>query len=198
MNVPASISSFMTSSCQRYRSISLQAINIKMKFLSVLSKASWHQLFSQFFPCKHWIPLHQSFIQPILFQFLSSHKKLFFSPPSIFDFSFLAEVHEYYFTLHCGCISIDQGGLKDVSWPCGATNNGDVCNDFSAPGSSGRQEGCVQVCANESLSFLAISHPAQARHFQEEGVFKEHLILKYHLYTIPSLTNISECSKSQC
>lgn len=108
MNVPASISSFMTSSCQRYRSISLQAINIKMKFLSVLSKASWHQLFSQFFPCKHWIPLHQSFIQPILFQFLSSHKKLFFSPPSIFDFSFLAEVHEYYFTLHCGCISIDQ------------------------------------------------------------------------------------------
>lgn len=49
MNLPASISSFMTSSCQRYRSISLQAINIKMKFLSVLSKASWHQLFSQFF-----------------------------------------------------------------------------------------------------------------------------------------------------
>lgn len=46
--------------------------------------------------------------QPIPFQFLSSHKKCFFPPPSIFDFSFSAEVHEYYFTLHCVCISFDQ------------------------------------------------------------------------------------------
>lgn len=49
MNLPASASSFMTPSCCRCRSISLHTINIQMKFLSVLSKASRHRLFSQFF-----------------------------------------------------------------------------------------------------------------------------------------------------
>lgn len=109
MNLPASALSFMTPSCCRCRSISLHTINIQMKFLSVLSKASRHRLFSQFFsPCKRWTPLHQSFIPTNPVPVSLFPQKAFFSPPSIFDFSFSAEVHEYYLTLHCGCISIDQ------------------------------------------------------------------------------------------
>lgn len=80
MNLPASISSFMTSSCPRYWSISLQAINIKMKFLSVLLKVSWHHLFSYFFLASFGYLFINLLFQPILFQFLSSHKKHFFSP----------------------------------------------------------------------------------------------------------------------
>lgn len=137
MNLLASISSFMTSSCPRYWSISLQAINIKMKFLSVLSKASWHQLFSQFFSCKLWIRLHLSLIPTNLVP----TKSTFFSPSSIFEFSFLAEVHEYHFTLHCGCISINQE-IKSGSEGCVVTLQGykqrRCCNDFLAPGSSGQ------------------------------------------------------------
>lgn len=109
MNLPASASSFMTPSCCRCRSISLHTINIQMKFLSVLSKASRHWLFSQFFfpPANVEHLFINLLFQPIPFQFLSSHKKHFF-PLLLFLTSFSAEVHEYYFTLHCGCISIDQ------------------------------------------------------------------------------------------
>lgn len=117
MNLPASISSFMTSSCQRYRSISLQAINIKMKFLSVLSKASWHQLFLQFFSLQA-LNTSSSIFYPANLVPISLFPQKAFFPPSIFGFSFSAEVHEYYFTLHCGCISIDQEIKRGVWRMC--------------------------------------------------------------------------------
>lgn len=193
MNLLASVSSFMTSSCPRYWSVSLQAINIKMKFLSVLSKASWHQLFSQFFFLQALNTSSSVFDS----NQSCSHKKHFFSPSSIFEFSFLAEVHEYYFTLQCGCISVNQE-IKSGSEGCVMALQGykqwRCCNDFLAPGSSGRgrlcallhKPVCIPCCYNGS------------RCLQEKRVVKEHLILQCHLHTISNLTNIAKYSKSKC
>lgn len=122
MNLPISISFFMTSSCWRYWSVSVQAINIKMKFLSVLSKASWHQLFSQFVSLQALNTSSSIFYSNQSCSNFSFPTKGFF-PPSIFDFSFLAEVHEYYFTLHCGCVSIDQE-IKSESEGCALSLQG--------------------------------------------------------------------------
>lgn len=156
MNLPASISSFRTSSCQRRWSISLQAINIKMKFLSILSKASWHQLFSQFSPRKHWIPLHQSFIPINLVPISLFPQRAFFSP-SIFDLSFSAEVHEYCFTLHCGCVSIDQeirSGSEGWALTLQGYKHRAECNNSAAPGGSGRQQAACRSHKGKSPAFL--------------------------------------------
>lgn len=111
MNLPEPISYFMTSSCRSCLSISQQAINIKMKFFCMsYQKLPISIAFTNVFSCKQRIPLHQSFIKSnlVLISVLSEKLlsplccSLFFFPLS------WQKVHEYHFTLDCGCISIDQ------------------------------------------------------------------------------------------
>lgn len=197
MNLPASASAFMTSSCWRYRSISLHTINIKMKFLSVLSKASRHQLFSQFFSLQALNTSSSIFYSNQSRSSFSLPAKSFFSP-SVFDFSFLAEVHEYYFTPHCGCISIDQE-IKTWVWrmhldPTGLqTTETRVMIPPFPPAVA--DAGCGQVHVNASASSLAITH--RHRHFQEKGVFKKRSVLTSHLHTISSWTHLSKHPKNK-
>lgn len=162
MDLPASVSSFMTSSCQRYRSISLQAINIKMKFLSVLSKASWHQLFSQFLP--------PASIEYLFINLLSNQSCSNFSLPTE---SFFFPFYFWLFFLSRGAwilfytplwLDLHWSGNRKGSEGCVVTLQGykqQRCgSDGLASGSGGWQEGSVRVCTNESASFLVIAHPA--------------------------------------
>lgn len=162
MNLPASISSFMTSSCPRYWSISLQAINIKMKFLSVLLKVSWHHLFSYFFLASFGYLFINLLFQPILFQFLSSHKKPFFS--SFYFWLFFLSRGAWILFYTPLWLHLHRSGNKKWVWrmcrePCRATNSRDVCNDFPAPDRCGWRRGCVQVSTHESASFVIITNP---------------------------------------
>lgn len=75
----------------RYWSISLQAINIKMKFLSILSKASWHQLFSQFFPLQALNTSSSIFYPANLVPISLFPQKAFFAPPFYLWLFFLSQ-----------------------------------------------------------------------------------------------------------
>lgn len=158
MDLPASVCSFMTSSRWRYRSISLPAINIKMNFLSVLSKASWHQLFSQFFfPASiEYLFINLSF-QPILFQFLSSHKKLFF-PPSIFDF--LSSQRCMNIILHSTVVASPSIRTKKWVWRMCPDPAGLQTTEASVMRPSLLEAPQWTVCTNGSASFLVTTRPA--------------------------------------
>lgn len=150
MNFLEPISPFMTSSRSSCLSISKQAINIKMKFFACLIKASDINCF------------HKCF----LLQALNASSSIFYQKQSCYDFSLIAKapssclplswqkIHEYHFTVHCGCISIDQEiiikkDLKDVSWPCRVANNRNTCNDFIVPDpltKEGSLWACPQMC----------------------------------------------------
>ena len=47
-------------------------------------------------------------------------------------------------------------GLKDVSWPCRGTNNGDAVM-ISWPLAAAAEEGCVHICTNQSASLVVIT-----------------------------------------
>ena len=201
MNLPASVSSFVTSTCQRYRSISLQAINIKMTCLSVLSKASRHQLFSHIFPLQALntssLIFYPTSLVPIS---LFPQKKLFF--PFYFWLLFLSkDARTLFFTppwLHLHRSGSD--GLRDVTWACeGCKQQRPLRPPGPPPLVAGPTMGLPVPLSQRGPppSFPSEADPGPARHFQGKAVFKEHLILNYHLHTIPSLTNISKPPKSK-
>lgn len=114
MNFPEPISPFMTSSCSSCLSISKQAINIKMKFFCMSYQSSWHQLFSQMFSPAISERLFINLLSKAILFWLLSYHKSFFLPPHPFSWK---TMHEYHFTLHCGCISIDQKIIiKKKTW----------------------------------------------------------------------------------
>lgn len=113
MNFPEPISPFMTSSCSSCLSISKQAINIKMKFFCMSYQSSWHQLFSQMFSPAISERLFINLLSKAILFWLLSYHKSFFLPSHPFSWK---TMHEYHFTLHCGCISIDQKIIIKKTW----------------------------------------------------------------------------------
>lgn len=174
MNLPASASSFMTPSCCRCRSISLHTINIQMKFLSVLSKASRHRLFSQFF-----FPLQTLNTSSSIFysnqsrsSFSLPTKSIFF-PSFYFWLLFLSRGAWILFytplCLHLHWSGNKNEGPRDASLPCRATNHGDACHDSSVPAGGGPTDaGWGRVHVNASPTGTGIS---ERRAFSWRRVF---------------------------
>lgn len=133
--------------------------------------------FPDFFPCKHWIPLHQSFIPTNLVPISLFAPQVFFSS-YLWLFRLSRGAWILFYTplwLH-----LHRSGNKKWVWrmcpdPAGlqTTETWVMIPQLGAAGLGG---GRVPVCTDAWATFLVRTDPAEARHCQGKWVCREHLI----------------------